>query len=47
MLKMMARKGTNSLTVAPSHTTDPISHTFTVLISSEVRNKDGMRKIVQ
>jgi hypothetical protein len=47
MLKMMARKGTNSLTLTPSHITDPISHTFTFLTSSEMKNKDGMRKNLQ
>lgn len=44
---IMARKVTNSWTLTPSHITDPISHTFTVLTSSEVKNKNGMRKTLQ
>jgi hypothetical protein len=38
---------TNSLTLTPSHITDPILHTFTVPTSSEVKNEDGMRKNLQ
>lgn len=44
VLKMMARKETNSLTLTPSHTTDPISHTLRFWLHQRWRIRMAWRK---